>query len=273
MTVSPTSSATAASSSSSSTAAQAATINYNQYLQLLVAELQNQDPTAPTDPTQYMSQLASFSSVEQQIQTNSKLDDMLTSSALTQAELLIGQTITSADGSTTGTVASVNFPSAGAVSATLTDGSTVALTTGSSAGTSTTLSDGSTFTLPDRRHDRVNMNEADALELTRSAIWTVLVVTGPAVGAAMVVGIIVALFQALDPDPGNDPDFRSEDPCRPCGLDFRRVLHRQPDLCVYRAGLFADRKGLLTGCRRLRRVFAQRGSLSVLARFGRGKSP
>ncbi|TAL78628.1 MAG: flagellar biosynthetic protein FliQ [Beijerinckiaceae bacterium] len=41
------------------------------------------------------------------------------------------------------------------------------------------------------------MNEADALELMRSAIWTVLVVTGPAIGAAMVVGIIIALFQAL----------------------------------------------------------------------------
>jgi flagellar biosynthesis protein FliQ len=41
------------------------------------------------------------------------------------------------------------------------------------------------------------MNEADALELMRSAIWTVLVVSGPAIGAAMLVGIIVALFQAL----------------------------------------------------------------------------
>jgi len=41
------------------------------------------------------------------------------------------------------------------------------------------------------------MNEADALELMRSAIWTVLVVSGPAIGAAMVVGIIIALFQAL----------------------------------------------------------------------------
>lgn len=41
------------------------------------------------------------------------------------------------------------------------------------------------------------MNEADALELMRSAIWTVLVVSGPAIGAAMAVGIIVALFQAL----------------------------------------------------------------------------
>ena len=41
------------------------------------------------------------------------------------------------------------------------------------------------------------MNEADALELMRAAIWAVIVASGPAVGAAMVVGLIVALFQAL----------------------------------------------------------------------------
>jgi len=41
------------------------------------------------------------------------------------------------------------------------------------------------------------MNEADALDLLRSSIWTVLVATGPAVGAAMVIGIAIALFQAL----------------------------------------------------------------------------
>ncbi|MGC5779414.1 flagellar biosynthesis protein FliQ [Methylobacterium sp. NFXW15] len=41
------------------------------------------------------------------------------------------------------------------------------------------------------------MNEVDALELVRAAIWTVLVASGPAVGAAMVVGIVIALFQAL----------------------------------------------------------------------------
>lgn len=41
------------------------------------------------------------------------------------------------------------------------------------------------------------MNEADALELARQAIWTVLVVSGPPVGAAMLVGIGIALFQAL----------------------------------------------------------------------------
>jgi flagellar biosynthetic protein FliQ len=41
------------------------------------------------------------------------------------------------------------------------------------------------------------MNEVDALELVRSAIWTVLVAAGPSVGAAMLVGIAVALLQAL----------------------------------------------------------------------------
>ncbi|CCM74443.1 flagellar biosynthesis protein FliQ [Rhizobium mesoamericanum] len=41
------------------------------------------------------------------------------------------------------------------------------------------------------------MNEADALDLFQAAIWTVLVSAGPAVGAAMIVGLIIALFQAL----------------------------------------------------------------------------
>lgn len=41
------------------------------------------------------------------------------------------------------------------------------------------------------------MNEVDALELVRAAIWTVIVAAGPAIGAAMLVGIAVALLQAL----------------------------------------------------------------------------
>ncbi len=41
------------------------------------------------------------------------------------------------------------------------------------------------------------MNQADAIELLQRAILTVLMVAGPIVGAAMAVGIVVALFQAL----------------------------------------------------------------------------
>ncbi len=41
------------------------------------------------------------------------------------------------------------------------------------------------------------MNQADALDLVRAAVWVVLTASGPAVLAAMVVGIVIALFQAL----------------------------------------------------------------------------
>ena len=41
------------------------------------------------------------------------------------------------------------------------------------------------------------MNEADALDLLHASIWTILLGSGPAVTVAMVVGIAIALFQAL----------------------------------------------------------------------------
>jgi flagellar biosynthetic protein FliQ len=41
------------------------------------------------------------------------------------------------------------------------------------------------------------MNEADALDITQFAIWTVLTASGPAVIVAMVVGVGIALIQAL----------------------------------------------------------------------------
>ena len=41
------------------------------------------------------------------------------------------------------------------------------------------------------------MNEAEALDIVRSALWTIILASGPPVLAAMVVGIIIAFFQAL----------------------------------------------------------------------------
>jgi flagellar biosynthetic protein FliQ len=41
------------------------------------------------------------------------------------------------------------------------------------------------------------MNEIDALELVRAAIWTVIVASGPPVAGAMAAGVAIALFQAL----------------------------------------------------------------------------
>lgn len=41
------------------------------------------------------------------------------------------------------------------------------------------------------------MNEADVLEIARSALWVVLLVSAPIMGAGLVIGLIIALFQAL----------------------------------------------------------------------------
>ena len=41
------------------------------------------------------------------------------------------------------------------------------------------------------------MNEAEALDLVQEAIWTVIIASGPTVGAAMVVGLAISLLQAL----------------------------------------------------------------------------
>ncbi|MCZ8041382.1 flagellar biosynthesis protein FliQ [Bosea sp. (in: a-proteobacteria)] len=41
------------------------------------------------------------------------------------------------------------------------------------------------------------MNEADALDLMRDAVWAIIIGAGPAVAAAMAIGLIIALMQAL----------------------------------------------------------------------------
>lgn len=41
------------------------------------------------------------------------------------------------------------------------------------------------------------MNQADALDMVRAAIWVVITASGPAVLAAMAIGLSIALIQAL----------------------------------------------------------------------------
>src|SRR5690606_29942522 len=110
-------------------AEKSSTLDYNSFLKLLVAEMSHQDPLNPTDSTQYISQFASFSSVEQAIQTNKKLDSLMTVSALTQANSLIGRTATSADGSVSGLVEAVRVVDGG-VQAVLGGGKTLMLESG-----------------------------------------------------------------------------------------------------------------------------------------------
>ena len=130
MTVSGVSSTTAAAAAASTTTSEIKTgLDYNAFLQLLVAQMKNQDPLNPTDPTQQMSQLASFSYVEQSIKLNQKLEAMTTLTSLTQANSLIGRTITNGDGTVSGSVKSIQVTTDGTV-ATLTSGKTITLGAG-----------------------------------------------------------------------------------------------------------------------------------------------
>ena len=56
--------------------------NFNGFLKLLMTQLQNQDPTSPMDTNEFTRELVQFSSVEQQIATNTSLTRLI---ELTQA--------------------------------------------------------------------------------------------------------------------------------------------------------------------------------------------
>ncbi|TCR63665.1 flagellar hook capping FlgD N-terminal domain-containing protein [Bosea sp. BK604] len=52
-------------------------VDYDTFLKLLIAQARNQDPTNPTDPSQYVQQFATLSQVEQAVRTNTKLDEII----------------------------------------------------------------------------------------------------------------------------------------------------------------------------------------------------
>jgi flagellar basal-body rod modification protein FlgD len=92
-----------------------ATLNYESFLKLLVAQMKNQDPTEPMDASQQMAQLATFSQVEQTIKTNKNLENLLQRTSLQEANSVIGRTVTSDDGKTSGTVTEVTLYNDGIV--------------------------------------------------------------------------------------------------------------------------------------------------------------
>jgi flagellar basal-body rod modification protein FlgD len=126
MTVSAVASAANSTNTTQTDAKSKTSVDYESFLKLLVAEMKNQDPTKPMDSTDFIAQLATFSQVEQSVQSNTKLDQILQSTALSQAGSLIGREITSADGKTTGVVDEVKIKSDGLI-AVLNSGKEVAI--------------------------------------------------------------------------------------------------------------------------------------------------
>ncbi|WP_136443286.1 flagellar hook capping FlgD N-terminal domain-containing protein [Pacificoceanicola onchidii] len=93
--IAPTTATTAGSpTSQTSNSRSALSSDFDTFVQMLTVQVQNQDPLNPIDSSDYASQLATFSSVEQQILTNDLLKEMgakLAGNALQQAADWIGQ--------------------------------------------------------------------------------------------------------------------------------------------------------------------------------------
>ena len=96
-------------STNSSSAASSANLSQTDFLNLLTAQLQNQDPLNPMSGSDFTSQLAQFTQMSGIQQLNTTLTSMMTLQSITQAANLIGKTITYGSAGSQGTVASVQM--------------------------------------------------------------------------------------------------------------------------------------------------------------------
>ena len=104
MTVSSTSSSTAATTGTGSSATdqlagnalQQLSGNFNSFLNMLMTQLQNQDPTNPMDSQQFTTELVQFSGVQQQVATNTNLSQLIQltqGSDIMQSSSMVGQKV------------------------------------------------------------------------------------------------------------------------------------------------------------------------------------
>jgi flagellar basal-body rod modification protein FlgD len=110
---------TASATSGTNSSSSSLPINENQFLQMLMTELQNQNPMNPnsSDPMSFVTELAQFTSVEQETDTAQNTSTLATGQSTASAVSLIGHTVNYTDPTTgatdTGTVQSVNISSSG----------------------------------------------------------------------------------------------------------------------------------------------------------------
>src|ERR1700734_3803346 len=97
----PTSSTGTGSSTTGNSAMDQLSGNFDTFLQLLTTQLQNQDPLDPMDSNQFTQQLVEFSQVEQQIDSNTNLQTLIsqgTSQSGAYATSYLGKTVTVSGG-------------------------------------------------------------------------------------------------------------------------------------------------------------------------------
>ncbi len=106
-----------AATANQATSASQAMLNPQAFLQLLVAQLQYQDPSNPVDTSSFMNQTAMLSQVQTMNSMNSTLTALVSAQQTQAATSLIGKTVTYADASgadATGVVTSAELGNTGA---------------------------------------------------------------------------------------------------------------------------------------------------------------
>ncbi|GAC1323680.1 MAG: hypothetical protein NVSMB25_20260 [Thermoleophilaceae bacterium] len=107
-----------------------ATLGKDEFLKLLVGQLKNQDPMQPTDSSQWISQMAQFTQLEQVSNLAKSNEKIASSLSVSQTLSLIGRTVTYTDqggNAVTGVVGKVDMT-----------GGTATLTVGTQAGVTAT---------------------------------------------------------------------------------------------------------------------------------------
>lgn len=100
------------STSATSEVPSAAQLSQEDFMRILLAQLQFQDPLKPMDNQEFVAQLAQFSALEINRQQSEKVDQLLSMQSVTQSVGIIGKKIemqTTSGGSLAGTVTAVSF--------------------------------------------------------------------------------------------------------------------------------------------------------------------
>lgn len=72
---------------------QSSNIGIQDFLKILTAQLNNQDPLKPVDNQEFVAQIAQFATLEQSRQLNEKIDSLLSVQSSVQAISLLGRTV------------------------------------------------------------------------------------------------------------------------------------------------------------------------------------
>ena len=97
------------------TQTEGSSISQEEFVQLFLTQLTYQDPLEPLDNSEFLAQLAQFSSIEQQRQNGIHLENISEINSIYQASTLVGRTVDARgdDGGISGDVISVNFDANG----------------------------------------------------------------------------------------------------------------------------------------------------------------